>query len=132
MLNNLSLMGRLVKAPELRYTDVTQTAVLRFAVACDRPIKSGEEKTADFIDCIAFGKTAEFIEKHFNKGDSIIITGRIQTANWKDKDGNYRKTTEALVNTVDFAGSRKKNETELNESEQIEGFNRLNDNDIPF
>ena len=106
MINIVALMGRLTFEPELRSTP-NGVSVIRFQVACDRNYQaSGQERQADFIDCVAFRQTAEFISRYFHKGSMIAIEGSIQTQNFTDKDGNNRKSTEVLVRTVSFCGSK--------------------------
>lgn len=104
-MNNVSLTGRLTADPELRVT-TNNTSVCSFTIAVDRPYKSGEEKTADFLDCVAWRNTAEFVEKYFKKGKSIAVTGSIRTRLYQDKDGNNRKAVEILVENVEFCGNK--------------------------
>ena len=102
MINNVVLMGRLVAAPELRSTG-TGISVTSFTLAVERAYaKSGEQRQADFIDCVAWRNTAEFITKYFQKGSMIAITGSIQTRNYEDKNGNKRKAVEILVDNASF------------------------------
>lgn len=106
MINIVALMGRLTYEPELRTTP-SGVSVLRFQVACDRNFqKSGAERQADFIDCVAWRQTAEFISRYFHKGSMIAVEGTIQTSNYTDKDGNNRKQVEVLANNVSFCGSK--------------------------
>ena len=106
MINMVALMGRLTYEPELRTTP-TGVSVLRFQVACDRSYqKAGEERKADFIDCVAWRQTAEFISRYFHKGSIIAVEGTIQTGNYTDKNGNNRKQVEVLANNVSFCGSK--------------------------
>ena len=106
MINNVTLMGRLVATPELRNT-TTGIAVLSFTIAVDRAYqKQGEQRQADFIDCVAWRNSAEFISRYFQKGSMIAITGSIQTRNYEDKNGNKRKATEIVVDQASFCGSK--------------------------
>lgn len=106
MINMVALMGRLTYEPELRTTP-SGVSVLRFQVACDRNFqRQGAERQADFIDCVAWRQTAEFISRYFNKGSMIAVEGTIQTSNYTDKDGNNRKQVEVLANNVSFCGSK--------------------------
>lgn len=106
MINMVALMGRLTYEPELRKTP-SDVSVLRFQVACDRSYqRAGAERQADFIDCVAWRQTAEFISRYFHKGSMIAIEGTIQTSNYTDKNGNNRKQTEVLANNVSFCGSK--------------------------
>ena len=114
-MNNVSLLGRMVKDPELRSTQAG-TSVLQFTIAVDRRFqKQGEEKKADFINCVAFGKTAEFISNYFTKGQMIALRGSIQVRNWEDNEGVKRYATEVIVDEVEFAGG-KKEETATDDS----------------
>ena len=106
MINMVALMGRLTYEPELISTP-NGVSVLRFQVACDRSYQpKGQERQADFIDCVAWRQTAEFISRYFHKGSMIAIEGTIQTSNYTDKNGNNRKQTEVLANNVSFCGSK--------------------------
>lgn len=108
MLNDVSILGRLTKDPELKTTG-SGTAVVSFTLACDRDFSNKEtgERSADFIDCVAWRGTAEFFVKHFSKGQMAAVLGRLQTRNYEDRDGNKRKATEVVVNNVYFAGEKK-------------------------
>lgn len=107
MLNKVILMGRLTKAPELKYTP-SNTAVCSFTVAVDRRfIKQGEERKADFIQCVAWRQTAEFITKYFEKGQLINIVGNIQVRTYDD-NGKTRYMTEVIADEVNFCGDGKK------------------------
>lgn len=106
-MNKVLLVGRLTKAPELRYTQ-SGTANVAFTIAVDR--KFSKEKEADFISCVAWQKTAEFIAQYFTKGQSIGIEGRIQTRSYDTQDGSKRYVTEVVVEQVEFVGSKAKNE----------------------
>lgn len=108
MLNRISLMGRLTRDPELRRTS-NGTAVTSFTLAVDRDIANKEtgEKETDFIDCVAWRGTAEFIEKYFAKGRMAVVSGRLQIRNWTDKDGAKRRTAEVLVDNVYFGDSKR-------------------------
>lgn len=114
MINMVALMGRLTYEPELRTTP-SGVSVLRFQVACDRSYqKAGAERQADFIDCVAWRNTAEFISRYFHKGSMIAVEGTIQTSNYTDKDGNNRKQVEVLANNVSFCGSKAESGTATN------------------
>lgn len=105
MLNVVALMGRLTYDPELRSTP-SGVSVMRFQIACDRNYQAqGQERQADFIDCVAWRQTAEFINRYFHKGKMIAIEGTIQTQNFTDKNGNKRKSVEVVCNNVSFCGS---------------------------
>ena len=106
MLNNVTLMGRLVRDPDLRYTQ-NQTPVASFSLACERDTK---DKTADFIDCTAWRHTAEFVNSYMTKGQMIVVTGRLQIRQWTDKDGNKRTAPEINVDNAYFAESKRKSD----------------------
>lgn len=105
-MNKCSLVGRLARDPEVKYTQgENKTAVAHFTVACDRRFKKEGEPTADFISCVAFGKTAEFIERYFKKGQRIGLCGRIQTGVYQNKDGQNVYTTDVIIEEVEFVES---------------------------
>lgn len=105
-INNVTLMGRITYSPELKSTP-NGLSVIRFQVAVDRTYQAKEqERQADFIDCVAWRQTAEFISRYFHKGSMIAVEGTIQTSNYTDKNGNNRKQIEVLANNVSFCGSK--------------------------
>ena len=108
MLNRIIIMGRLVRDPELRTTQ-SGTSVTSFTLAVDRDFKSREsgEKSTDFIDVVAWRQTAEFVCKYFAKGRMAIVEGRLQIREWKDKDGNNRRTAEVVAENVHFGDSKR-------------------------
>ena len=108
MLNHLSIMGRLVRDPELRRTG-SGIAVTSFTVAVDRDFggRDGGEKETDFIDCVAWRQTGEFVSKYFTKGSMIVVSGRLQIRNWNDKDGNKRRSAEVVADNVYFGESKR-------------------------
>lgn len=106
MINMVALMGRLTYSPELKSTP-NGLSVIRFQLAVDRTYQAkGQERQADFIDCVAWRQTAEFISRYFHKGSMIAVEGTIQTSNYTDKNGNNRKQIEVLANNVSFCGSK--------------------------
>jgi len=110
-MNKAILMGRLTRDPEIRYSQGADgsNAIGRYTVAVDRRRKSngdGTEQTADFIGCVAFGKSAEFAEKYLHQGTKVIVTGRIQTGSYTNKDGQKVYTTEVIVEEQEFAESK--------------------------
>lgn len=110
MLNLCAINGRLTSDPELKTTG-NGTAVCSFTVAVDRSyVKSGEERQADFIPCVAWRQAAEFVSKYFRKGSMIAVDGQIQTRNYEDKDGNRRKAIELVASNVHFVGRESKEE----------------------
>ena len=108
MLNHITIMGRLVRDPELRRTG-SGVAVASFRVAVDRDFvsKEGGERKADFIDCVAWRQTGEFISKYFAKGRMIIVDGRLEMRDWTDKDGNKRTSAEIVVANAYFGDSKR-------------------------
>ena len=111
MLNHITIMGRLTRDPELRRTG-TGIAVASFSVAVARDFsgRDGGEKETDFIDCVAWRQTGEFVSKYFTKGRMIVVSGRLQIRSWTDKDGNKRRTAEVVADNVYFGESRRSNE----------------------
>ena len=107
MLNKIVIMGRLTRDPELRRT-ASSTAVTGFTLAVDRDFKSQNgEKSTDFIDVVAWRNTAEFVSKYFTKGRMAIVEGRLQIRDWKDKDGNNRRSAEVVAENVYFGDSKR-------------------------
>lgn len=114
MLNTAIIMGRLTADPELRTTN-TGLAVTTFTVAVDRGyVRAGEQRQADFINCVAWRQQAEFITKYFQKGSMIAVQGSIQTRSYDDRNGNKRYVTEIVVNNVSFCGSKAESGTTAN------------------
>lgn len=106
MLNHITIMGRLTRDPELRRTG-SGIAVASFTVAVDRDYtQQGQEKETDFIDCVAWRQTGEFVSKYFTKGRMIVVDGRLQIRSWKDKDGNNRRTAEINAEHCYFGDSK--------------------------
>ena len=107
-MNKVILMGRPTRDPEIRYSQGEQsTAVARYTIAVDRRFRrDGDQQTADFINCVAFGRQGEFAEKYFRKGIKIAITGRIQTGSYTNKDGQRVYTTDVVAENVEFAESK--------------------------
>lgn len=106
-MNKVILMGRLTRDPEVRYSQGdTPTAIARYTLAVDRRARKDGEASADFISCVAFGKSAEFAEKYLHKGTKLVITGRIQTGSYTNKDGQKVYTTDVVVEDQEFAESK--------------------------
>lgn len=105
-MNKVILVGRLTRDPEVRYGGANNTAGARFSLAVDRRFKRDNEPNADFINCVAVGKSAEFIEKYFKKGVKVSICGHIQTGSYTNKDGQKVYTTDVFVEEQEFAESR--------------------------
>lgn len=106
MLNQIVLQGRLVREVELKKTN-SGLAVTEFSIACDRDYRKDEEKQCDFINCVAWRSTAEFISKYFHKGDMMLITGSLRMRKYTTKDGQNRTVYEVLVDNVNFCGSKR-------------------------
>ena len=111
MLNHITIMGRLTRDPELRRTG-SGIAVASFTVAVDRDFggRDGGEKETDFIDCVAWRQTGEFVSKYFTKGRMIVVSGRLQIRSWTDKDGNKRRTAEVVADNCYFGDSKREND----------------------
>lgn len=106
-MNKVILIGRLTKDPEVRYTQGQETmAVARYTLAVDRNRKQDNGQNADFINCISFKKSAEFAEKYFHQGTKLVVTGRIQTGSYTNKDGQKVYTTDVIVEDQEFAESK--------------------------
>lgn len=142
-MNNVVLIGRLTRDPEVRYTTGSDPmAVARFSVAIDRPVRSGGEKQADFPNVVVFGKQAENCERFLRKGRLVGIQGRIQTGKYTNKNGDTVYTTEVVANNVEFLdwGERKEKTEKAgsvppqkgNDMGIPEGFEPIDDEDIPF
>ncbi len=111
MLNKITIMGRLTRDPELRRTG-SGVAVTSFTLAVDRDFGGQNgEKEVDFIDCVAWRQTGEFVSKYFAKGRMAVVAGRLQIRKWKDKDGNNRSTAEVVADSVYFGDSKKEPDT---------------------
>lgn len=110
-MNKVILMGRLTRDPEIRYgTGESATAIARYTLAVERRFKREGEQSADFINCVAFGKSAEFAEKYLRQGTKMAVTGRIQTGSYTNKDGNKVYTTDIVVEEQEFAESKSASE----------------------
>ena len=106
-LNHITIMGRLARDPELRRTN-SGVAVASFTVAVERDFsQNGQEKETDWIDCVAWRQTGEFVSKYFSKGRMAVVSGRLQIRGWTDKDGNKRRTAEVVADNVYFGDSKK-------------------------
>lgn len=108
MLNHITLMGRLTRDPELRYTQ-SNTPVASFRIAVDRDFqpRDGGERQTDFIDCVAWRSTAEFVSKYFQKGSMAVVSGRLQMRDWTDREGNKRTSAEVVVDNIYFGESKR-------------------------
>lgn len=136
MLNHIDIMGRLTRDPELRRTG-SGVAVAGFTLAVDRDIadKESGEREVDFIDCVAWRSTADFVSKYFSKGSMAVVSGRLQIRNWTDKDGQKRRTAEIVVTNIYFGGSKKEATQPAQQPlNQSEGFAEMGEDDeqLPF
>ena len=141
MLNKIFIMGRLTRDPELRRTQ-SGTAVTSFSLAVDRDFKSQSgEKETDFVNVVAWRSTAEFVEKYFTKGRMAVVAGRLQSRDWKDKDGNKRTAWEVIADNIYFGGSkREQNANDYSQysapaiSPESDSFPEIDENDdnLPF
>lgn len=112
-MNKVILMGRLTREPDIRYStsgdNQNQMAIARYTLAVERRYSKNSDQTADFIPCVTFGKLAEIAEKYFHQGTKLVVTGRIQTGNYTNKDGNKVYTTDVVVEDQEFAESKNSN-----------------------
>lgn len=134
-MNKTLLIGRTTKDPDIRYAQSEQhMTIARFNLAVDRRFKKDGEQSADFISCVAFGKTAEFIEKYVFKGTKIAVEGRIQTGSYTNNDGNKVYTTDVVVEQVEFAGSKTDSESAAKGSNDdfMNVADGLDDEGLPF
>ncbi len=107
-MNKVILMGRLTRDPEVRYTQTSNTLVASFSLAVNRRfVRQGEERQADFINCVAWNKTGEFVSKYFKKGQQVGVIGRLQTRTWDDDKGQKHYITEVIVEETYFADSKR-------------------------
>lgn len=127
-MNKVILMGRLTRDPEVRYSQSENgTTVAKYSLAVDRRFSRDGEASADFINCVVFGKGAEFTEKYLRKGTKIAITGRIQTGSYTDKDGKKVYTTDIIVEEQEFAESKANNSDNAAPQTSFDGFNNIPD-----
>lgn len=131
-MNKIELIGRLTKDPEIRQNG--DNTIARYTLAVDRKFKRENEPTADFLPCIAFGKTAEFVEKYFHKGNRMALTGRVQTGNYTNKEGQKVYTTDVIVEEVEFCESKSESTYAKSESKDDDFVNVDGDIDaeLPF
>ena len=132
MINKVILMGRLTREPELRHLEMDKS-VCGFTIAIDNGY--GDNKRTDFVNCVAWNKTAEFISKYFAKGKMIIVIGRVTSRSWETQDGHKRYVTEVIANEVNFGETKAARQTGTQQSMQDDnGFIPIdeNDDDLPF
>ena len=132
MVNKVILQGRLTAEPELKYTQ-SNKPVTSFTLAVDRNYKQENGPTADFISCVAWNKTADFITKYFNKGQEMLVEGEIQVRTYTDKQGVKKYIAEVVINAVHFCGPKQQANTTEHNEEPPEDFTEIDDNgDLPF
>ena len=141
-MNKVILMGRLTPDPEVRYSQGDNaTAIAKFALAVNRKTKRENETSADYINCISFGRSAEFAEKYFRKGTKIVILGRIQTGSYTNRDGQKVYTTDIVIEEQDFAESKSASQqnnsgsthnTSNNWQTNTDVFTNTDDEGLPF
>lgn len=135
LMNKVILMGRLTRDPDVRYSSGEEPmAIARFTLAVNRRFaKKDGEQTADFIGCMAFGKSAEFVEKYFRQGMRITICGRIQTGSYINQEGHKVYTTNVVIEEQEFAESKKSDSSSSGSSSSMEGgFMDIPDGELPF
>lgn len=133
-MNKAILMGRLTRDPEVRYSQGENTvAVARYTLAVERRFKKeGEQQTADFISCVAFGKSAEFAEKYFRQGMRVLICGRIQTGSYTNKEGRKIYTTDVVIEEQNFADAKQNSPELITDSEKFINIPDEIDDELPF
>ena len=137
-MNKVILIGRVVRDADIRYSQgANTTCVARYTLAVDRKFKQEGQPTADFINCIAFGKLGEFAEKYLHKGVKIAVTGRIQTGSYKNKDGNTVYTTDVVVEEQEFCESKSQSNSQQqpaqsNDNSWMSIPDNLDDSSLPF
>lgn len=130
MLNNITIMGRLTKNPELRTTG-TGTKVASFSIACDRDfLDANGNRGVDFVDCVAWRATAEFLVRNFTKGMPILVSGRLQIRDYTDRDGNKRRAAEVIANDLYFAGGDRRTSAAPAAAPQFEDLD--DDGELPW
>ena len=139
-MNKVILMGRLTRDPEVRYTQGDNAmAIARYSLAVDRRFKRDGEPDADFINCVAFGKSGEFAEKYLKKGTKVAVVGRIQTGSYTNKDGQKVYTTDVVVEEQEFAESKNSGSSDNNQSAPVNKNtdfmnipDGIDDSELPF
>lgn len=135
-MNKVILLGRLTRDPEIRYSaGAEQKAIAKFTLAVDRRFKKEGEQSADFINCTAFGKVAEFCEKYFRKGSKILVEGHWSTGSYTDKSGHKVYTNDCIIESLDFAESKKEGTPAQEPQTDAEGFMNIPDGideQLPF
>lgn len=129
MLNHIVLMGRLTRDPELRTTQ-SGVNVASFTIACERDFAQNGEREADFLNCVAWRGTGEFVSKYFRKGSMIVVSGRLGIRKWDDRNGNKRESPEITCDSVYFGESKERSAEKSYQPQQYEEL--PNDGDLPF
>ena len=131
-LNHVTIMGRMTRDPEGSYSQ-SGTEIVRFTLAVDRDRKTADgSRETDFIDCVCFGKTAEFVSKYFGKGRMAVVDGRLQINDWTDDKGNKRKSASVVAQSVYFGDSKKDSGVDVSYGQEPEAWKDLDDEDCPF
>lgn len=130
MANKVFLMGRLTKDPEIRGEE--DKKVSRYSLAVDRKYKRDGEESTDFLNCVCFGKSAEFAEKYLKKGTKIVVTGRIQTGSYTNKEGQKVYTTDIIVEEQEFAESKSSDNSGKSNEGDFMDISETAKNDMPF
>lgn len=133
-MNKVILLGRLTKAPEVRYTKTSNTMVVNFSLAVNRRFSKEGEQQADFINIVAWDKIAEFVSKYFKKGQQVAVVGRLQTRTWDDEQGQKHYITEVIAEEVYFADGMKNQseDTDIAITEENSEEIILDNDDLPF
>lgn len=135
-MNKVILVGRLTRDPEIRYANNEKnTCTARFSLAINRKFKTNGQYEADFPNCVAMGKTAEFVERYFHKGDMIALDGHIQTGSYTNKDGNKVYTTDVFAENVEFAQSKSDSSNSNNSKPSLDDFVNIPggiESELPF
>ena len=137
-MNSVNITGRMTREPDIRYATGNNTAIAKFCIAVNRRFKQDGQPSADYINCTAFGKLAEFVEKYGRKGVKFEISGRWQTGSYKNKDGNTVYTNECMVESIEFAESKSNSSQQGNSAPEpmgSDGFMNIPDGideELPF
>ena len=137
-MNSVNITGRMTREPDIRYAAGNNTAVAKFCIAVNRKFRQEGQPTADYINCVAFGKLGEFVEKYGRKGVKFEIHGRWQTGSYKNKDGNMVYTNDCMVESIEFAESKSNSSQQGNSAPEqtgSDGFMNIPDGideELPF
>lgn len=132
-MNKILLKGRLTADPEMKTINDGANFVTKFSIAVNRKyVKEGEERTADFFNCSCFGKTAEFVQKYFFKGQEMLLEGRLQNRSWEDDQGVKHYATDVIAEQIEFCGSKKENNNSTDTATTNNFTSIDDDDDLPF